>query len=156
MTVIVGEAAPDFTLYNTNEEQVSLLQLKGRNVFLLFFPFAFTSVCTTELCSTRDSIFFYESTNAEVLGISVDSAFALKKFKEDLNLNFQLLSDFNKEASNAYGCLYETFALGTKGVAKRSAFVVDKTGIVRYSEILENAGEVPNFSAIRNCLNTLN
>ena len=155
MALKVGEEAPHFTLYNTNEELVNLVQLKGRNVLLLFFPFAFTSVCMKELCSTRDSMLFYESTNAEVFGISVDSAFTLKKFKEDLNLNFHLLSDFNKEVANTYGCLYETFALGTKGVAKRSAFVIDKVGIIRYAEILENAGEIPNFSDIQNCINTL-
>jgi peroxiredoxin len=156
MSIQAGQQAPDFTLYNTDKEQVTLSNQKGKNVLLLFFPFAFTGTCTKELCSTRDNIAVYQGANAEVFGISVDSPHSLRRFKEDLNLNFALLSDFNKEVSTAYDTIYETFSLGTKGVSKRSAFVIDKEGIVRYAEVLDNASEIPNFEAIQNCLKSLN
>jgi peroxiredoxin len=155
MAIQIGQAAPDFTLYNSDKEQVTLSKQKGKNVLLLFFPFAFTGTCTKELCSTRDNLTFYQDVNAEVFGISVDSPHALRRFKEDLNLNFALLSDFNKEVSTAYDTIYEVFAMGTKGVSKRSAFVIDKESIVRYAEVLENASEIPNFEAIQNCLKSL-
>jgi peroxiredoxin len=91
----------------------------------------------------------YEGLDAHVFGISVDSLHSLKRFKADQNLNFSLLSDFNKVASNAYETIYEVFAQGTLGVSKRSAFVIDKEGIIRYVEVLENAGEVPNLAAVK-------
>lgn len=147
MSLKKGDIAPGFRLFNTNKEWVSLSDQKGKNVLLLFFPLAFTSVCTRELCSVRDNLGFYNNANAEVFGISVDSNATLAKFKEDQKLNFTLLSDFNKEASEAYGVLYENFGW-MKGVSKRAAFVIDKTGIIRYAEVLENAGEVPDFQAI--------
>ncbi len=156
MKVQVGQQAPDFKLFNTEKKAVQLSELKGKNVVLLFFPLAFTSVCTKELCSTRDELTFYNETNAIVFGISIDSVFALKKFKEELNLNFDLLSDFNKEAAIAYDSLYESFFLDMKGVTKRSAFVIDKAGVIQYAEILDDAGNVPDFSAIKNCLERLN
>ena len=152
---MVGEAAPDFTLYNTEKKQVSLHDFRGSNVLLLFFPLAFTSTCTAELCSVRDNIGFYNNSHAQVLAISVDSLYTLAKYKAEQGLNFPLLSDFNKEVSKAFGSLYETFGLGMKGVSKRSAFVIDKQGIMRYSEVLENAGEVPDFEAIQRTLNSL-
>jgi len=155
MSIQLGQKAPDFTLYNTDKEQVILSNLKGKNVLLLFFPFAFTGTCTKELCSTRDNLSVYQGLNAEVFGISVDSPHSLKRFKEDLNLNFPLLSDFNKDVSTAYDTIYDTFSLGLKGVSKRSAFVIDKEGLVRYAEVLENASEIPNFEAIQNCLKEL-
>lgn len=156
MSLNIGDAAPDFTLYNTEKQQVSLSQFKGKNVVLLFFPQAFTSVCTDELCATRDFLADYETANAEVLAISVDSAFTLERFKADQSLNFQLLSDFNKETSRAYGSLYDDFVFGMKGVSKRSAFVIDKEGIVRHAEVLENAGEQPDFTAVHRVLAELN
>ena len=97
----------------------------------------------------------YNGLNAVVLGISVDSVFTLGKFKAEQNLNFDLLSDFNKTTSTAYGSLYSDFVLGMKGVSKRSAFVVDKNGSLKYAEVLENAGEQPNYGAIKACLETL-
>lgn len=103
----------------------------------------------------RDNLSFYNSMDAVVLGISVDSLFTLGKFKEEQRLNFNLLSDFNKTASKAYNSLYDTFVLDMTGVSKRSAFVVDKEGAIRYSEILEDAGKVPNFDAINECLKSL-
>jgi glutaredoxin-dependent peroxiredoxin len=156
MSITVGQAAPDFKLFNTEKQEVSLAQYKGKNVVLLFFPLAFTGVCTKELCSVRDDIASYNNAQAEVLGISVDSLFTLGKFREEQNLNFQLLSDFNKEASQNYGALYTDFAFGMHGVSKRSAFVLDKEGIVRYAEVLESAGDLPNFQAISQTLAGLN
>lgn len=149
MAVTVGQAAPNFTLFNTEKQPVSLEQYKGKNVLILFFPLAFTGVCTTELCNIRDNIGVYNNANAEVLGISVDSLFTLSKFKEEQNLNFQLLSDFNKDTAAAYGALYENFVLDMRGVAKRSAFIVDKDGNIAYAEVLESAGDLPDFAAIQ-------
>lgn len=156
MSISKGQAAPNFKLYNTDKKEVELAGLKGKNVVILFFPLAFTSTCTAELCSMRDDIATYNSLNAVILGISVDSLFTLGKFKAEQNLNFDLLSDFNKTASEAYGSLYQSFILGMNGVSKRSAFVVDKNGVVQYAEVLENAGEVPNFENIKNTLQSLN
>lgn len=152
----VGTKAPNFKLFNTEKQEVTLAQYEGKNVVLLFFPLAFTGVCTTELCGVRDDISNYSKLNAEVLAISVDSAFALGAFKEKEHYNFQLLSDFNKTVSTAYDSIYASFALGMEGVSKRSAFVVDKTGTLQYAEVLENAGDVPNLTAIKELLVTLN
>ena len=148
MKIEIGQAAPDFTLYDSAKNKVTLSDLRGQNVLLLFFPLAFTSTCTAELCSVRDNISFYNDVNAQVFGISVDSLHTLAKYKADQNLNFTLLSDFNKEVSSLYGSLYETFGYNMKGVSKRSAFVIDGKGIIRYAEVLENAGEQPNFKNI--------
>lgn len=151
MSLKIGDTAPDFKLVNTEKKSVTLSEHKGSNVLLLFFPLAFTSTCTTELCATRDDLEFYNKMNATVYGISNDSHFVLKKFKESLNLNFELLADWNKTASEAYGSLYDEF-IGMKGVAKRSAFVIDKEGKIKYAEVLEDANKVPDFEAIKLCL----
>lgn len=156
MSLELDQMAPNFKLFNTAKQEIELSQLKGKNVVLLFFPLAFTSTCTAELCSVRDNYNIYESLNATVLGISVDSLFTLGKFKEEQKLNFDLLSDFNREVSNAYGSLYADFVFGMKGVSKRSAFVIDKTGIIKYAEVLEKASDVPNFEKINSCLKSLN
>lgn len=148
MSIQVGQMAPAFKLFNTEKQEISLEAQQGHSVVLLFFPMAFTSVCTAELCAVRDNIAAYNTINAKVFGISVDSPFTLAKFKEDQALNFDLLSDFNKEVSTAYDSLYATFAMGMKGVSKRAAFVIDNTGKVTYAEVLENAGEQPNFDHI--------
>jgi len=155
MKIQIGHQAPDFTLHDTEKKPVSLFEQKGNNVLLLFFPLAFTSTCTKELCSLRDNIAAYNNVSAKVFGISVDSPQALAKFKEEQRLNFSLLSDFNKEASAAFGCLYDVFSGWMKGVSKRSAFVIDKNGVVQYAEVLENAGALPNFEAINNTLSSL-
>lgn len=152
MKISPGQLAPDFTLFDSTKNKVTLSELKGNNVLLLFFPLAFTSVCTKELCSVRDNIGMYNKANAKVLGISVDSLHTLAKFKEDQHLNFQLLSDFNKETSEAYGALYPVFGYNMKGVSKRAAFVIDKDGMVRYSEVLENASDLPDFKTIEKTL----
>ncbi len=151
----IGQPAPEFTLFSSDKKEVSLKQYEGNNLVLLFFPMAFTRVCTAELCEMRENIATYQGLNAEIVAISVDSPFTLAKFKEEQNLPFPLLSDFNKEVSTAYGSLYETFAMNMKGVSKRSAFVIDSTGTLQYAEVLDNAGEVPNFEAVRETLNNL-
>jgi glutaredoxin-dependent peroxiredoxin len=153
---LVGQKAPAFTLVDTDKKEVSLANQEGKNTVLLFFPLAFTSVCTAELCGVRDNYKVYEGLNADVFGISVDSPFTLEKFRSEQNLNFKLLSDFNKTASMAYNSIYNDFVFGMKGVSKRSAFVIDKKGIVQYEEVLENAGEQPNFSKIMETLERLN
>ena len=156
MSLKIGDKAPAFTLRDTEKNEVSLSNFEGENLVILFFPLAFTGVCTTELCSVRDNLNVYGSLNAKVVAISVDSLFSLGKFKAEQSYNFPLLSDFNRETSAAYGALYEEFVLGMKGVSKRSAFVVDGKGVVRYAEVLESAGDLPNFDAIRKTLAELN
>lgn len=155
MKINIGDLAPDFSLYNTEKELVQLSQLKGSPVVLLFFPLAFTSTCTAELCAVRDDIANYQQLNAKVFGISVDSIFSLKKFQEEQHLNFPLLSDFNKTASTDYDSLYDSFVLDMKGVSKRSAFVIDAEGVVRYAEVLEKASDIPDLKAIQSVLSTL-
>lgn len=155
MSIQLGQAAPDFTLYNTEKNKVSLSDFRNRNVVLLFFPLAFTGVCTNEMCSTRDAMSVYNGLNAEVIGISVDSMFVLDRFRKEHHLEFPLLSDFNREVSKEYGCLYETFVFDMQGVSKRSAFVIDKEGILRFAEVLESAGDLPDFNAIQECLKGL-
>ena len=156
MSIQTGQQAPEFTLFDTDKNKVSLAEQKGSNVVVLFFPLAFTGVCTAELCNVRDNIATYNNTNAKVFGISVDSLFTLGKFKTEQNLNFPLLSDFNKEASKAFGVLYETFpAFEMQGVSRRAAFVIDKEGVVRYTEICPTPGDLPDFAAIQKTLEGL-
>ncbi|OLY93715.1 Peroxiredoxin [Cnuella takakiae] len=154
MAIQIGQQAPDFTLVNIEKQPVSLSSFKGQNVVLLFFPLAFSSVCTAELCSVRDEMARYNNLETKVIGISIDSLFTLAKYKEDQQYNFELLSDFNKEVSAAYGALYSEF-FGMKGVSKRAAFVIDREGVVRYAEVLEDAGQQPNFTLILKTLEEL-
>ena len=155
MPLQVGQPAPDFTLYDSNKNKVTLSELRGKNVLLMFFPQAFTGVCTQQVCTARDNMSQYGNANAEVLGVSVDSVFTLAKFKETENLNFPLLSDFNKEVSRAYGSLYEEWILDMKGVSKRAAFVIDAQGVIQYAEVLDNPGNLPDFQKIEEVLNGL-
>jgi peroxiredoxin len=155
MSLKAGDKAPDFKLFSSDKAEVSLSDFSGKNVVVLFFPMAFTGVCTAELCQMRDDIATYSGLNAEILGISVDSIFTLGKFKAEQNLPFPLLSDFNKDISQAYGAFYETFVFGMQGVSRRAAFVVDKDGIVQYAEVLESAGDLPNFEAVKSTLESL-
>ena len=148
MALQIGDKAPDFTLFSSDLKEVKLSDFAGKKVIIHFFPMAFTGVCTTQLCTLRDNFSFYEGLNAQVLGISVDSPFTLAKFKEENNYQFPLLSDFNKEVSKAYGAQYEEFAFNLKGVAKRSAFVLDADHKIIYAEVLESAGDLPDFAAI--------
>lgn len=154
MSITVGQLAPDFTLPSSDKEMVTLSSYQGKkSVLILFFPFAFTGVCTKELCNIRDTFKLYDK--VEVLAISVDSPFTLGSFKQENNFPFPMLSDFNKVAAQAYGAFYEEFVLGLKGVAKRSAFLVNQDGVVTYAEVLESAGDLPNFEAIQAAIDAL-
>jgi peroxiredoxin len=155
MPLKAGDKAPLFTLYSDKQEKVNLTDYRGRRLVVLFFPLAFTSVCTEEMCTMRDTLTEYNDLNTSVVGISVDSPFTLAKFREMEQLNFPLLSDFNKEVSRQYGALYDTFALGMQGVSKRAAFVIDEEGVIRYAEVLESAGDQPDYSAIQTTLGGL-
>jgi peroxiredoxin len=148
MSLQVGQPAPQFTLISSDLKEVSLADFKGRKVILHFFPMAFTGVCTTQLCTLRDNFGFYEGIDAQVFGISVDSPFTLAKFKEENHYQFPLLSDFNKTASEAYDAIYNEFVFGLKGVSKRAAFVIDEEQNITYAEVLESAGDLPDFEAI--------
>jgi len=159
MSVKVGDKAPTFTLFNQDAQKVSLDDFKGKKIVLLFFPFANTGVCSKEMCTFRDELKVYEDLDAQVLGVSVDSLFALKMWQEKNNANFPLLSDFNKEVTKSYGILYDNFGggkYGYIGVAMRSAFVIDKDGTVKYAESHENAGEEPSYENIKSALEKLN
>ena len=155
MTLSVGSSAPDFSLKTKTPEglsDITLSSFKGEaSVVLLFFPFAFTGVCTEETCSVRDDLSSYETLNAKVFGISVDSPFAQEAMAIKENLNFPLLSDFNKDVSTAYGVLYEDF-IGFKGVCKRSAFVSSKSGEITFAWSSEDPKQLPDFSAIKGAL----
>ena len=156
MNMVIGQSAPEFTLYDSDKNKVSLSDFRGKNVLLLFFPQAFTGTCTKELCAVRDDISRYSNVNAQVIGISVDSIFTLAKYKEEEQYNFPLLSDFNKEVSALYDTLYTEWILDMKGVSKRSAFVIDKAGKICYAEVLESAGDMPDFKTINEMLDGLN
>ena len=155
MKVEIGKPAPGFSLFDSDKNKINLADFYGKNVLLLFFPLAFTSTCTKELCAVRDDISRYSNANAQVVGISVDSVFALRKYKEEQQYNFPLLSDFNKDVSAMYGSLYDDWILEMKGVSKRSAFIIDKTGIIQYAEVLEKAGDIPDFGLINEKLASL-
>ena len=147
MAVIEGAQAPDFTLMNQEREPVTLSNLKGRPVVLAFFPAAFSSVCTKELCTFRDSLSRLNQAKAQVLGISVDTFFALKAFGDQQLLSFPLLSDFNKQVIRDYGVFNEDM-IGLKGIAKRAVFVLDKQGVVRHREVLEDARNEPDYDKV--------
>lgn len=148
MSIQIGQPAPPFTLISSDLKEVSLANFTGKKVIIHFFPMAFTGTCTKQLCTMRDNFSYYEDLNAAVLGISVDSPFTLAKFKEEQSYQFPLLSDFNKEVSKAYDAIYDEFVFGLKGVSKRAAFVIDENQQVIYAEVLESAGDLPDFTAI--------
>lgn len=157
MALQKGDKAPSFRLLNIDKKEVSLEDFKGKNLVVHFFPLAFTGTCTKQLCTVRDGITMYKNDKADVVAISVDSLFSLGKFKAEQNLQFELLSDFNREASDAYGALYDVFpAFGMKGVSKRAAFVIDKEGTIQYAEVLEVPSDLPDFAAINDTLAKLN
>jgi glutaredoxin-dependent peroxiredoxin len=155
MALQIGDVAPDFSLYSSEKTLVHLRELRGKPVVLLFFPLAFTNTCTKELCSTRDDMAIYQDLDAQILAISTDSPQTLARYKQDNNFNFVLLSDFNKEVIRAYEVMYEEFSLGMRGVAKRAVFVIDPEGIIRYLEILEAAGHLPDMLALQQALRSL-
>lgn len=147
MSVDVGSSAPDFTLMNQDREPVTLSDARGRPVVLAFFPAAYSGTCIEELCTIRDRMATLASDSAQVYGISVDSFFALKAFQRDQQLPFPLLSDFNKEVIRLYGVFNEDM-IGLKGLAKRSVFVLDSEGVVRYREVLDDARNEPDYGRV--------
>lgn len=155
MALQVGDKAPLFTLKNAAMEDVRLEDFSGQNLLLLFVPLAFTGVCTEEVCQMSAEVNAYAELGAHAVAVSVDSPFSLKAWADKEGIAIPLLSDFNKEVSAAYGAQYEDL-LGFKGVAKRSAFVVDGQGIVRYAWVSDDPKVLPDFAAIKACLQSLN
>jgi peroxiredoxin len=154
MPVDVGTKAPDFTLTNEERQPVSLAAQRGKPVVLAFFPAAFSSVCQKELCTFRDSMARLNQAHAQVYGISVDTFFTLKAFHDQQHLTFPLLSDFNKDVIREYG-VFNADMIGLKGIAKRAVFVIDKDGVVRHREILEDARNEPNYDQVFESLKAL-
>jgi peroxiredoxin len=148
-----GQTIPQFSMFTSDKEVINNETIKGKKALILFIPAAFTSVCTKEFCAVRDDISRYNDYNATVIGISTDSLFVLAHWKKEQAINFTLASDYNKDVSSAFGVNYDTFAFGMKGTAKRSAFVVDENGIILHAEVLENAGDMPDFDKIHAALN---
>ena len=147
MSVDVGSTAPDFTLTNQDRQPVALSAQRGKPVVLAFFPAAFSSVCAKELCTFRDSIARLGKADAQVYGISVDTFFTLKAFHDHEKLSFPLLSDFNKQVIRDYGVFNEDM-IGLKGIAKRAVFVIDKNGVVRHQEVLDDARNEPDYQKV--------
>ena len=152
MSVAVGAKAPDFTLPNQDREAVTLSdQLKKGPVVLAFMPAAFSGTCTTEMCTFRDSAAELNKVNATVLGVTVDTFFALKAWGDAQSLTFPLLSDFNKDVIRKYGVVNPDM-IGLKDISKRATFVIDRTGVVRHSEVLEDARNEPNYAKVKETL----
>ncbi len=164
MALSIGTKAPDFSLSFKNSEGIKLVRLSDnfgkQNSLLLFFPMAFTSVCTTELCETSNELGEYEDLNAAVYGISGDSPFTLEVWANKEKISVPLLSDYEHLVTKAYGVAYESFLpernLPMGGVAKRSAFVIDRDGTIQYAEISDDPRQLPNFKAIKAKLSELN
>lgn len=157
MAAEVGQKAPDFTLFDSAKQPTKLSDSKGKNVVLAFYPGAFTGVCTTEMCTFRDRFDSLNSMNAQVLGVSVDGIFAQKAFSDANNLNFPLLSDFNRETVEAYGVALPNFA-GMEGytASERAVFVIDKDGVIRFKWVGENPGVEPDYDEVQRQVDALN
>jgi len=154
MAAEVGSKAPDFTLVNQERQPVTLSAERGHPVVLAFFPAAFSSVCQKELCTFRDSMAKLNQAKAHVFGISVDTFFTLKAFHDQQHFAFGLLSDFNKQTIRDYG-VWNDDMIGLKGIAKRAVFVIDKDGVVRHREVLDDARNEPNYEKVFAALATL-
>ncbi len=156
MALKVGDKAPEFTLYDTEKKLRSLKEFSGKKTVLAFYPGAFTGVCTKEMCTLRDSISKFNELNAQVVGISIDGPVANKAFASQNNLQFPLLSDFNRVAVKGYGIVLENFGgLAGYSVAKRSVFVLDKNGMIRYAWVSDNPGVEPNYDEVANAVSSL-
>ena len=155
MSVDVGAKAPDFTLHNQDRQDVTLSEeLKKGPVVLAFFPAAFSGTCQQEMCTFRDSASELNKVNAQVLGVSVDTFFTLKAWGDQQKLGFPLLSDYNKEAIRAFDVVNPDM-VGLKNIAKRSVIVIDKGGIVRYREVLDDARNEPDYGKLNDALRKL-
>ena len=159
MALQTGDQAPNITLLHKAPEGIEKVaigdEMKGTNVVLLFFPAVGTSVCTDEMCMVSEDWDAYKSLDAKVYGVSVDSPFAQEVWAKANDISIPLLSDFNKEAIDAFDAKYDVWVPGTfdmNGVAKRSAFVINKEGRVVYADVLENAGEMPDLNKVKEAL----
>jgi len=163
MALQIGDKAPDFTLVTKGPNGPELVKLSAQigqsNILLLFVPMAFTGVCTKEFCDLTAGLAAYEALDAKVFGISGDNPFAQAAWADKEGIGLTLLSDYEHAVAKAYGVAYDQFLpeknLIMGGVAKRSAFVIDKQGIVRYAEVKENPGDLPNFEAVQAALRSL-
>ena len=157
MTLTTGDKAPDFTLVTAGAEGPELLtlseKLAGKKTLLLFFPMAFTGVCTEEMCSTSQDIDAYSALNCQVFGISGDNPFAQAEWAKKEGITIPLLSDYEHEVAKAYGVAYEQFLpeanLIMGGVPKRSAFLIDENGVIEYAQVEDHPKDLPDFAAIK-------
>jgi peroxiredoxin len=156
MALEAGIKAPDFSLpAGPGPDRVTLSSFRGdTNVVVLFFPMAFSSVCTDEMCQMAEDHSRWAELDAQVLGVSVDSPFVVQKFRQETGAPFPILSDFNKKAIYAYDVVYDDF-FGAHGVGKRSAFVIDREGVIRYAWVTEDSGVLPDFEEIRRVVQDL-
>ncbi len=153
MQLKINDIAPNFSIIDTDRKIVNLSDFIGKKIILAFYPGAFTGVCEKELCTFRDSLQNFSSLNAQVIGISVDSPFANKAFALKNNLTFSLLSDYTREVSKQYGGVHEDFAqMKGYSVSKRSVFVIDESGTIKYIWVTENPGVEPNYDEIKSYL----
>ena len=156
MTLSIGSKAPDFTLSTKTSDGPKLITLSEnfgkKSTLLLFFPMAFTGVCTKEMCDISNGIREYQQLDATVYGISGDNPFAQESWAQKEGITVPLLSDYDHEIAKAYGVAYESFlpqvGLGMSGVPKRSAFIVDKNGVIQYAESSDDPKQLPDFAAI--------
>lgn len=163
MSIQVGDQAPDFNLVTLTAEGPQTMRLSdivgSSNIVLLFVPMAFTGVCTEEFCAITKGLSVYDELDAKVIGISGDNPFAQQAWAEKEGIGITLLSDYEHTATAAYGVAYDSFLpeknLIMGGVPKRSAFVVDKSGVVQYAEVNDNPGDLPDFEAIQECLKSI-
>jgi glutaredoxin-dependent peroxiredoxin len=163
MALSIGSKAPDFSLSTKTADGLKLVKLSDnfgkKNTLLLFFPMAFTGVCTAEMCETSAGLEVYKELNAQVYGISGDSPFSLEVWAQKEQINVPLLSDYDHVVTKSYGVAYDSFApdrgLPMGGVPKRSAFIIDRSGVIQYVESSDNPRQLPNFEAIKAKLNEL-
>jgi peroxiredoxin len=153
MALKVGDKAPDFTMYDFDKKPRTLKEFLGKKLVVVFYPGAFTGVCSKEVCSFRDSLASLNSLNAQVIAASIDSPFANKAFSDQNKLNFTVLSDVTKKTASAWAGLYDGFA-GIPGyqAAKRSVFILDSGGTVKYAWISENPGVEPNYDDVKKAI----
>jgi peroxiredoxin len=156
MSLQIGQKAPDFKLRDTAKNEITLDSFRGHNLILFFFPMAWTSTCTREMCMLQEDYSIYKGMNAVPVGVSVDTLYALKRYAEDYNLtDIMMLSDFNKEAIRAYDVVHADFNGYYKDVAMRATFVIDGEGILRFAEVLPKLGDFPDMEAIKKTVSCL-
>ena len=155
MALATGSKAPDFSLKSKTAEGLKDVKLSDnfgkKNTVLLFFPLAFTSVCTKEMCEVTSGLNAFQGLNAEVYGISVDSPFTQEQWAQKEKIQVPLLSDLNKKVAKDYGVLLDDL-LGLGSVSTRAAFVIDREGVVKHAEVLQDVRQLPNFDAVKSAL----